>query len=105
MAHGFAGQGGLGAGGSVTPHDASAHSVLVPDTELLFTAQFHRAGPDLVLTGHDGKHFLIPGYFASEHHPVLVAPNGAQLHPDTVDLLAGSPTPGEYAQAGATTPP
>ena len=33
---------------------SSDHSVLVPDTELLFTAQFHRAGPDLVLTGRDG---------------------------------------------------
>src|SRR5579862_7491925 len=105
MAYASAGQGGLGAGGSVIPHESSDHSVLVPDAELLFTAQFHRAGPDLVLTGRDGQHHLIPGYFASEHHPALVAPNGAHLSPDTVDLLAGSPTPGEYAQAGATTPP
>ena len=84
---------------------SSAHSVLVPDTELLFTAQFHRAGPDLVLTGRDGQHHLIPGYFSSEHHPALVAPNGAHLSPDTVDLLAGSPTPGHYAQAQPTAPP
>ena len=79
--------------------------MLVPDTELLFTAQFHRAGPDLVLTGRDGQHHLIPGYFASEHHPALVAPNGAHLSPDTVDLLAGSAMPGHYAQAQPTTPP
>src|SRR5580692_1544256 len=105
MAHGFLAQGGLGAGGSVIPHDSSAHSVLVPDTELLFTAQFHRAGPDLVLTGRDGAHHLIPGYFSSEHHPALVAPNGAHLSPDTVDLLAGSAMPGHYAQAQPTTPP
>src|SRR5271170_6947836 len=110
MAHGFTVQGGLGAGGSVIPHDSSAddssgHSVLVPDTELLFTAQFHRAGPDLVLTGRDGQHHLVPGYFESEHHPALVAPNGAHLSPETVDLLAGSPTPGHYAQAQPTTPP
>jgi hypothetical protein len=105
MAHGFLAQGGLGAGGSVIPHDSSAHSVLVPDTELLFTAQFHRAGPDLVLTGRDGAHHLIPGYFSSEHHPALVAPNGAHLSPDTVDLLAGSATPGHYAQAQPTAPP
>ena len=106
MAHGFAVQGGLGAGGSVIPHDSSAHSVLVPDTELLFTAQFHRAGPDLVLTGRDGQHHLIPGYFSSEHHPALVAPNGAHLSPATVDLLAGSAMPGHYAQAqGAAAPP
>jgi fibronectin-binding autotransporter adhesin len=105
MAHGFTVQGGLGAGASIIPHESSAHSVLVPDTELLFTAQFHRAGPDLVLIGRDGQHHLIPGYFASEHHPALVAPNGAHLSPDTVDLLAGSATPGHYAQAQPTTPP
>jgi hypothetical protein len=104
MAHGFSAQGGLGAGGSIIPHDSSAHSVLVPDTELLFNAQFHRAGPDLVLTGRDGAHHLIPGYFSSEHHPALVAPNGAHLSPDTVDLLAGSAMPGHYAQAQPTAP-
>ena len=105
MAYGSAGQGGLGAGGSVFPHESSDHSVLVPDAELLFTAQFHRAGPDLVLTGRDGQHHLIPGYFSSEHHPALVAPNGAHLSPDLVDLLAGSPTPGHYAQAQPVPPP
>src|ERR1700759_3329445 len=99
MAYGSFGPGGYGTSVSVIHSDSPDHSVLVPDTELLFTANFHRAGPDLVLTGHDGKHFLIQGYFASEHHPVLVAPNGARLLPDTVDLLAGSPTPGHYAQA------
>src|SRR5580698_6856773 len=105
MAYASAGQGGLGAGGSVIPHESSDHSVLVPDAELLFTARFHRAGPDLVLTGRDGQHHLIPGYFSSEHHAALVAPNGAHLSADTVDLLAGSPTPGHYAQAQATPPP
>ena len=104
MAHGFTAQGGLGAGGSFILHESSAHSVLVPDTELLFTAQFHRAGPDLVLTGRDGAHHLVPGYFSSEHHPALVAPNGAHLSPETVDLLAGSAMPGHYAQAQPTAP-
>ena len=104
MAHGFSVQGGLGAGGSVILHEFSDHSVLVPDTELLFTAQFHRAGPDLVLTGRDGAHHLVPGYFSSEHHPALVAPNGAHLSADTVDLLAGSAMPGHYAQAQPTAP-
>src|SRR5580704_10269230 len=104
MAHGFTVQAGLGAGASIIPHESSAHSVLVPDAELLFTAQFHRAGPDLVLTGRDGQHHLIPGYFSSEHHPALVAPNGAHLSPDTVDLLAGSAMPGHYAQAQPTAP-
>ena len=35
----------------------------------------------------------------------MVAPNGAGLAPYLVDLLAGSPTPGEYAQAQPTASP
>src|SRR5208282_5629504 len=105
MAYASAAEGGYGAGASVIHADAS-HSeyISVPDAELLFKGEFHRAGPDLVLTGHDGRHHLIPGYFASEKHPALLAPNGASLSPDLVDLLAGSPTPGEYAQAQPTAP-
>ena len=48
--------------------------VVVPDAEFLFTAHFHRAGPDLVLIGRDGHKLIIPGYFASEHRPALIAP-------------------------------
>ena len=106
MAYASAAEGGYGSSLSVIHTDAShADSVSVPDAELLFKGEFHRAGPDLVLTGHDGRHHLIPDYFAGEKHPALVAPNGARLSPDLVDLLAGSPTPGEYAQAQPTTPP
>ena len=61
-----------------------------------------RKGPDLVLTGHDGRHHIVPGYFSAEHHADLVAPNGARITGDLVDLLAGSPAPGQYAQAQAT---
>ncbi len=100
----FAREGGYGAPASVIRFDSSYpdHGVIIPDAQLLFTAQFHCAGPDLVLIGHDGRHHIIPGYFASEHRPALVAPNGARLSADIVDLLAGSPTPGEYAQAQPT---
>src|SRR5215469_17931338 len=104
MAFGFSAGGGGGAGSSVIPNEPLHGAVLVPDTELLFTAAFHRHGPDLLLVGHDGREHLIPGYFASEHHPALVAPNGAQLSAHTVDLLAGSPTPGQYAQAQPALP-
>jgi hypothetical protein len=92
-------------GQDFSQQESSQQSVIVPDAELLFTGDFHRAGPDLVITGHDGRHHLIPGYFSSEHPPALVAPNGATLSADTVTLLAGSPTPGEYAQAAPTPPP
>src|ERR1700677_1212645 len=96
--------GGYGVSASIIHADSSSNSVLVPDAQLLFTAQFTRVGPDLVLVGHDGRHHIIPGYFSSEHPAALIAPNGASLTPDLVDLLAGSPTPGEYAQAQPTAP-
>ena len=101
----FWGEGGYGAGASVIKSDSShPDHVIVPDAQLLFTADFRRAGPDLVLTGQDGRHHIIPGYFSSEHRITLAAPNGASLSPDLVDLLAGSLAPNEYVQAGATTP-
>ena len=98
--------GGYG-GGAFVIHTNSSHSeyVSVPDADLLFRGDYHRAGPDLVLTGHDGRHHIVPGYFASEKHAALVAPNGASLSADVVDLLAGSAAPGQYAQAQPTTPP
>jgi hypothetical protein len=76
-----------------------ADRIDIPDAELLFRGHFARSGPDLVLTGHDGHRLVVTGYFASEKHPDLVAPNGSHLSGDLVDLLAGSPTPGHYAQA------
>ena len=73
--------------------------MVVPDADLLIHGSYHRSGLDLVLTGHDGRHHVIPGYFASEHPLALVAPNGAHFSADLVGLLAGSPAPHEYAQA------
>jgi FecR protein len=106
MAFASAEGGGYGADASVIHFDpAHADHIQVPDAELLFRGEYQRLGPDLVLTGPDGRHHIIPGYFSSEQHPPLVAPNGASLAADLVDLLAGSPTPGQYAQAQPTTPP
>jgi hypothetical protein len=92
-------EGGYGTGVSVIHNDSAHDSVLVPDADLLLSGVYHRAGPDLILTGHDGRHHIIPGYFSSEHPPALIAPNGMSLSGATVELLAGSPTPGQYAQA------
>jgi FecR protein len=101
MNHGWRGQGEPGPSVSVIDDVNPSHAdhVAVADAQLLFTAEFRRVGPDLVLTGHDGRHLVIPSYFASEHRAALVAPNGASLSPDLIDLLVGSPTPGQYAQA------
>jgi len=104
MAYGSA-DSGYGAGASVFHPDAShADTIVIPDGDLLFNGAFKRHGPDLVLTGHDGQRHVVPGYFSGEKHPALVAPNGASLSAALVDLLAGSPAPGQYAQAASTTP-
>jgi probable HAF family extracellular repeat protein len=106
MSSAFAREGGYGGGVSVINNDSGhADHIIVADAQLLFTADFRRAGPDLILTGHDGQRHIIPGYFASENRAALVAPNGASLSPDLIELLAGSPTPGQYAQAQPGTPP
>ena len=81
-------EGGYGIGVSTDHVDAShADRIDIPDAELLFRGHFARSGPDLVLTGQDGHRFVVTGYFASEKHPDLVAPNGAHLYGDLVDLL------------------
>ena len=99
-------EGGYGIGVSTDHVDAShADRIDIPDAELLFRGHFARSGPDLVLTGQDGHRLVVIGYFATEKHPDLVAPNGAHLNGDLVDLLAGSPAPAQYAQAKTTLPP
>ena len=79
--------------------------LVIPDAELLFRGHFGRSGPDLVLTGQDGHRLVVTGYFTTEKHPDLFAPNGAHLSGNLVDLLAGPPTHGQYAQGGSTLPP
>ena len=99
-------EGGYGIGASTDHVDAShADRIDIPDADLLFRGHFARSGPDLILTGQDGHRLVVTGYFATEKHLDLVAPNGAHLTGDLVDLLAGSPTPGQYAQAKTTLPP
>ncbi|MGA2893336.1 MAG: hypothetical protein ABSE22_10725 [Xanthobacteraceae bacterium] len=99
-------EGGYGSSVPVIHNDSSqADHIIVPDAELLFTADFCRVGPDLVLTCHDGRRHVIPDYFANENRPTLVAANGASLAPDLVALRAGSPTRGAYARAQPTTQP
>ena len=99
-------EGHAAAARTVAGHDSThGNTILVPDAELLTTAHYRHVGPDLVLTGHDGRQFTIPGYFSTEHHLGLAAPDGESLSADLVDLLAGSLAPGQYAQAQPTSAP
>ncbi|WP_445504536.1 Ig-like domain-containing protein [Microvirga sp. G4-2] len=73
-------------------------SILFPDRNLLFTADFRRSGADLVLIGHD-RTAVILGYFAHERPPSLTTVDGASLTGATVEALAGAQVPEQYAQA------
>ena len=84
---------------SIPSHGQSGDYILVPDTHLLFHAEFKRLGNDLKLVGEDGKSFLIVDYFRHEHRAKLVSPEGAGLTGDLVEALAGPLNPGQYAQA------
>ncbi|HZE17917.1 MAG TPA: FecR family protein, partial [Mycobacterium sp.] len=76
----------------------------IPDSHLLFTAHFERAGADLILRGDAGKSAIVHDYFASEHRAQLLSPNGASLSADVVAALAGPLASGQYAQAGQGNP-
>ena len=80
---------------------SDAASITVPDAQLLFSAEFKRAGPDLTLTGPNGQKVIIFDYFRSEKHPDLVSPDGAVLSGKIIESLAGSAAPNQYAQATA----
>ncbi|MBR1092685.1 cadherin-like domain-containing protein, partial [Bradyrhizobium manausense] len=75
-----------------------APTFLVPDSHLLFSGEYRRAGEDLIISDHQ-SHFTIPDYFKSVGHsrPFLVSPDGAPLSPNVVDALTGHAV---YAQAG-----
>ena len=89
MAYVFA-EGGYGAAATVIHTDPSHPDIIsVSDAELLSSGTFHRIGADLHLNGHGGQHVVIPGYFASEHPPALVGPDGGRLNADLVAQLAG----------------
>jgi hypothetical protein len=73
----------------------------IPDAHLLFTAQFARAGDNLLLHGEDGRSFVVQDYFATDDRARLLSPEGAALSPAVVAALAGPLAAGQYAQAGA----
>jgi hypothetical protein len=83
------------------PEGSAPARLVIDDTHFLFTAHFKKSGPDLILTGDDGKKLVITDYFNLEKHPDLVSPDGAVITADLVQRLAGPDAPGQYAQAGA----
>src|SRR5262249_49348992 len=78
---------------------ASDH-IEIDDARFLFSAHFKKSGPDLILTGDDGRKLVVADYFNTTKHPDLTS-HGATLSGDLVAHLAGPAAPGQYAQAGA----
>lgn len=79
--------------------DEPGRSVIFPDKDLLFQADFRRSGTDLLLVGRDGKTAIIYDYFKDDRRSGLITPEGADLSAAAIKALSGPETPGEYAQA------
>ena len=86
--------GGLGPASHSYVHVASpashapADAIIVPDAQLLFSADFRRSGADLVLS-KDEREFVLHDYFKGEKRAPLASPDGAHLTGDLVDALSG----------------
>ena len=72
----------------LTAEFAARTAATVLDAQLLFHAEFRRAGDDLRLIGSDGKVHVVAGYFEQENPPALSTPDGATLSGDVVAALA-----------------
>ncbi len=75
---------------------APAGAIVVPDAQLLFSADFKRSGVDLILSNAD-RELVLHDYFKGEKRAALASPDGAHLTGDIVNALTGQV---DYAQAG-----
>jgi fibronectin-binding autotransporter adhesin len=80
--------GGFSHGEAVHGGKAPVDAIVVSDAQLLFHADFKRAGVDLVLSG-DGREVVLHDYFKGEHRAPIASPDGAHLTGDIVTALAG----------------
>ena len=89
---------------SISNEGADAAFLIIPDSQLLFSAEFKRSASDLTLIGPEAQRLNIIDYFRHEKLPDLVSPDGAVLSADVVKMLAGPLAPNQYAQATAPAP-
>ena len=88
-----------------SPAAGGARTILVvPDAQLLFSADFKRSGPDLILTAPDGDRFTVLDYFRHKKLPDLVTPDGATFGAKIIEALTGTGPSYQYAQATAPAP-
>ena len=90
----------LDTGNSVVLDAASnAGRLLVPGGDFVLNAHYDRLGPDLLLSG-GGQSVLVKAYFSQGKVPDLFSANGeAVVRGSAVERLAGSMSPGQFAQA------
>ena len=80
--------------------DASgATQLVVPGGTFLVSAEYVREGGDLLLIGADGHQVLIRDFFVGEVPSDLISDTGLRISGDLAERLAGSETPGQFAQA------
>lgn len=85
-------------GGAVSRAAAIGPEVRLPDGEFLRTADYFRAGGDLVLRA-EGQTFLVEDFFRASSLPALVADDGSRIAGDLALALAMANAPVELAQA------
>ena len=72
--------------------------VSIPGDNFLLSASFDRLGPDLLLS-FAGEAVLLKDYFRQESPPELLSSDGSSvINGSLANRLAGSPTPGQFAQ-------
>jgi VCBS repeat-containing protein len=81
---------------SDNPSDPEA-SVIFPDKDILFTADFKKSGADLLLVRQETTAVILD-YFRGDRRLNITTPEGASLTGATVEALAGSDLQGQYAQ-------
>ena len=84
---------------------ANLSELTVPGGSLLLTADYSRQGSDLVISEGGGEQILIRGFFSELDPPDLFTEGGARISAELATKLAGSQTPGQYAQLNPTAGP
>jgi VCBS repeat-containing protein len=72
-------------------------SIVFPDKDVLFNADFRKSGTDLLLTRQETTAVILD-YFRGDRRLNITTPEGAGLSGDTIEALAGSGLQGQYAQ-------
>ncbi|QRM30308.1 Ig-like domain-containing protein [Microvirga sp. VF16] len=76
-------------------------SIVFPDKDVLFTADFKKSGADLVLVRQETSAVILD-YFRGDRRLNITTPEGAILTGETVEALASSDLQGQYAQLSNT---